>query len=69
MLPRGAARQQQNGNIAASDRQQQPYGPEQQGERPAQLVHVVVADAAHHEHVLFWKVIRGFFGELLEERS
>ena len=35
MLPRCAARQQQNGNIAASDSQQQPHSSEQQSKRPA----------------------------------
>src|SRR5580704_2079183 len=66
MLPRRGARQQQNGNIAASNQQQQGNRPEEQIERSTKLLDEILVEP---NHMQIPEVLREILRRLLPELS
>src|SRR5215472_6508737 len=69
MLSRRGPGQQQDGDIAATDQQQQSHRPEEQVERPAKFFDELFVEAYHAKlRVIRREVPRRFLRELLDQR-
>ena len=69
VLARRAAGQQQDGNIAAANRQQQRHRPEQQHQRRPDLLHEPLVQPLHlHPEAVRRKMLRCLLGKLLKQR-
>ena len=67
VLPRRAPRQQQNRNIAATNRQQQGHRPEKQIKRAPKVAHVILAHSSNRDPKLLRVGIRPLLFELLQQ--